>query len=268
MPIRCPNCQADNRDGAKFCHVCGTALTAPPPQVVSPLQPGPRQPLPAQQQQPPLPAVQPPPMVPVQPPAPPDQKVRKGALVDGEVKVVDPERQERAPSDPGRALVIAAFGLLLLSACGVGAAFSLALWVVLLILGASGLGCIASLLLAPLYALIGPIIHWLKGDRMVPVLNFQVMDDITGQPVDVILIRERGGGNIRVGDRVQVVSGRWQGRSGVVRAYRVQVYESRGHRTDYTIRGARPWPLWIGLVALALVVGALIYAAIQLGVLQ
>jgi hypothetical protein len=268
MPIRCPNCQADNRDGAKFCHVCGTALTAPPPQVVPPLQPGPQQPLPAQQPQPPLPAVQPPPVIPVQPPAPTAHKFGRGVLVDGEVKVVDPERQEKGPFDPGRTMVIASFGLLLLSACGIGAAFSLALWIVLLILGVSGLGCIASLLLAPLYALIGPIINWLKGDRMVPVLNFQVMDDITGQPVDVILIRERGGGNIRVGDRVRVVSGRWKRRSGVVRAYKVKVYESRGHRTDYTIRGIQPWPMWIGLMALALVVGALIYAAIQLGVLQ
>lgn len=268
MPIRCPNCQADNRDGAKFCHVCGTALTAPPPQVAPPLQPGPQQPLPAQQPQPPLPAVQPPPMVPVQPPAPPVLKVHRGILVDGKVEVVDQERQEKAPFDPGRALVIASSGLLLLSACTVGGAALSLLWLVLLLLGVSGLGCIASFLLAPLFALIGPIINWLKGDRTVPVINFQVMDDITGQPVDVILIRERGGGNIRIGDKVRVVSGRWQGRSGVVHAYRVEVYESDGRRTDRTIRGVRPWPMWIGLVTLALVVGALIYAAIELGVLQ
>jgi hypothetical protein len=53
MSIKCSNCGADNRDGAKFCGVCGTKLTlvapqqpiwtplpAPPPGVPAPYSPG------------------------------------------------------------------------------------------------------------------------------------------------------------------------------------------------------------------------------------
>ena len=184
--------------------------------------------------------------------------------MDGRVTVVDPERQEKPPFDPARAMVMLSIVCLLLGMFAAGAVFSLALWIALLIVGIGGLGCLFPVLLGPLYLIFGPIINWIRGERSVLVLNFQVLDNQTGAPVDVILYRKPGGGNVRLGDMVRV-RGEVQRGSNVVRAHKVQVYESGGHSTSYTIQAMKPWPVWIGLLVLGVALAAMFYMGGQIG---
>jgi len=152
----------------------------------------------------------------------------------------------------------------MLAAFAVGAAFSLALWIALLIVGIGGLGCLFPVLMAPLYFLLGPIINWIRGERTVLVLNFQVLDNQTGIPFDVILYRKPSGGNVRLGDRVRV-HGVVQRGSNVVRAHEVQVYESGGHPANTTIHAMKPWPIWVGLIVLGATLVLILYLGTQFG---
>lgn len=258
MPIRCPHCGADNRDAAKFCSVCGGQIPSlqPPPVPAQPQVPVPAPPF--------QPLVQPGRLPP--PPAPSVPKpgiLRAGPVVDGRVTVVDPERQEKPPFDAARAMVMLSFVCLLLGMFAAGAVVSLALWIALLIVGIGGLGCLFPMLLGPLYLIFGPIINWIRGERTVLVLNFQVLDNQTGAPVDVILYRKPGGGNVRLGDMVRV-RGKVQ-RGNVVRAHKVHVYESGGHPTDYAIQAMKPWPIWVGLLVLGATLAAIFYVGVQIG---
>jgi hypothetical protein len=124
--------------------------------------------------------------------------------------------------------------------------------IALAILGVS-LSCLIPLLFPLLWVSLEPLLRWLKGDRTVAVLNFQVRD-AGGQQRDVVLYRDKGGGNVRQGDKVHVW-GRRQS-SGTIRAYKVEIYESGGQPASYSVKGKRPWPLWVGFLALGLVVGA------------
>ncbi len=275
MPIICPKCGVENRDGAKFCGVCGANLAALP-QVLpqSPPQQLPLAPPPAPFPQPqqPLPPVQsglsPLPGA----PAPLPRKRRwfgRAPLLEGEVTVVDQLRQEKAPIDLGRGLVsFSVFALVMGPVIEFVIALvldvvALALWIVLMVVAGAVLIPIGLILLWPLKALFGAIINWLRGDREVWVLNFQVADMYTNMLTDVILIRGRAGaGNIRLGDKVRIWGMRQRG--GVVRAGKIKVYESGGHPTDYVVPGVKPWPIWIGLVSLVIVIGILAYLAVAL----
>ena len=265
MPIRCPHCGADNRSTAKFCSVCGGQMPLPQPQPSSLQrlpQPQPQVPVPAPPYQPPVqPGLPPPPPV---PPIPKPGILQAEPVVDGRVTVVDPERQEKPPFDPARAMVMLSVVCLLLGMFAAGAVFSLALWIALLIVGIGGLGCLFPVLLGPLYLVLGPIINWIRGERTVLVLNFQVLDNQTGAPVDVILYRKPGGGNVRLGDGVRV-RGKVQRGSNVIRTHVVQVYESGGHPTDYTIQAMKPWPVWVGLLVLGVTLAAMFYMGVQIG---
>jgi len=176
--------------------------------------------------------------------------------LDGKVEFVDPERQEQLPFDLGRALVLFSVSMLFLAGCGISVAFSLAFWIVLALLGFGGLGCLLPMLLGPLSAVFSPLMGWLRGGRVASVLNFQVLDQDT-YPVDVILYRKPGGGSIRLGDRVRVRGTRQRG-TGIVRARRVEVYETQGKPTRYCIAGIMPWPIWPGLLLLAGMIGTII----------
>jgi len=258
MPIECPNCKVQNRDGAKFCRVCRTPLTAPPPQV---------QPQPSQPWRPPSTPSQPPPPSRIIPRPPSPLQVPTGRQpqptlpirmpLDGKVELMDPERQERLPFDPGRTLVLFSVLALLLAGCGISVAFTLVFWIVLAVVGLGGVGCLLPMLLGPLSAVFGPLISWLKGGQVVHVLNFQVLVQDT-YPVDVILYRKPGGGSVRLGDRVRVWGARQRG-TGVVRACKVEVYETGGRSTSYRIAGIMPWPIWPGLFMLAGMIATVIY---------
>jgi hypothetical protein len=119
------------------------------------------------------------------------------------------------------------------------------------------LGCLASLILLPLKMILSPIIQFILGEPAATVLNFQVLDKATSMPVDVLLYRKPGGGNVRLGDVVQIRGVRKR-KSNVIRAYHVQVLESGGHPTNYKIEALKPWPIWVGLLSLgATVIGVL-----------
>jgi hypothetical protein len=253
MNVTCPACGAYNRGGAKFCKVCGKPLPTPPPSPPLPTALPARQlpPLPPQPLQP-----QPRPALPQHTPSPPLPVVRMprpglfqtAPVVEGMVSVVDQERQEKAPFDPARALVMLALVTVLLGLFLGFAAAGLTLGILLLILGVGVglLGCLFSILIMPLQLILGPIINAIRGERTVSVLDFQVRDTATGVPVDVLLYRKPGGGNVRVGDGVQVYGSMQRG-SNVVRARRIRVIESGGRLTDYRIEALKPWPIWVGL---------------------
>ena len=265
MLIRCPRCGADNRDAAKFCSVCGGQMPSPQPLPSSlqrlPQRP-PQSPVPTPLYQPPIqPGPSPPPPAPAMPKA---GVLQTGPVVDGRVTVVDPERQEKPPFDPARALVMLSIVLFVLAALAVGAAASLAVWIAFLILGIGGLGCLFPMLMGPIYFIIGPIINKIRGEPTVLVLNFQVLDHQTGAPVDVVLYRKPGGGNVRIGDMVRV-RGTVQRDSNVVRAHEVRVYESGGHPTNYKIQALKPWPIWIGVLVLGAALAAMFYMGGQIG---
>jgi hypothetical protein len=187
--------------------------------------------------------------------------------VDGKVTVVDPERQEKPPFDPARALVMLSAVGLMLGVCAASAVFTLALWIALLIIGIGSLGCLFPVLLGPFYFLLGPLINRIRGEQTVLVLNFQALDHQTGVPADVILYRKPGEGNVRLGDMVRVY-GPVQRGSNVVRAHKIQVYESGGRPANYTIHAMKPWPIWIGILALGSTLAAILYLGVRIGLFR
>jgi hypothetical protein len=188
-------------------------------------------------------------------------RFRRGPIVEGRVSVVDPERQEKAPFDAARAMVMLSFVAVAAGLFFGLAAIGAAIGIVLLIFGAGigFMGCLATLVLLPVKMILAPIVNFIRGDPTVMVLNSQVLDHATGAPVDVLLYRKPGGGNMRIGDRVEVY-GQLQRGSNVVRASCIRVLESGGRPTRYEIRGLEPWPIWVGL----LVLGSAVVAALQL----
>lgn len=206
----------------------------------------------------PRPAVMPPtpwPHPPAAPPAPLPARVvasKPGILADGEVRTVDPERQDKPPFDTGRALVILSVAMVILQVCVVAAAFSLAIWIVLLLVGLGSVVCLLPTMLPLALSALSPLLSSLGGRQVVSILNFQVLDTLSGMPVDVMLIRKQGsGGNVRLGDKVRVW-GKRQASTSFIRAYRVEVYESGGHPANFGLEGEKPLSIWIGLLTLGL----------------
>jgi hypothetical protein len=263
MDVTCSKCGAFNRSGAKFCAVCGNSLPAPAPspQQKKALQPMQQPPVPAPLSPTPAPQLQPSPVVAQRVVIPRSSLFRRGPVVEGRVNVVDLERQEKAPFDPARAAVMLSFIFVLVGLFLGFAAAGMAIGIILLILGVGIglLGCLAGLILLPIKMILSPIINFIRGDPTVTVLNFQVLDNLTGAPVDVLLYRKPGSGNVRLGDVVQI-HGSMQRSNNVIRARRVQVTESGGRPTNYKIHALKPWPVWIGL----LVLGSAVVGALQL----
>lgn len=184
----------------------------------------------------------------------------RGILADGQVLTADPERQDMPPFDIGRALVILSVVLVLLGIVAVVVAASLALWIGLLICGLGSVGCMLPMMFPLVFSAFRPLLGWLGGRQTVPILNFQVLDSSSNMPLDVMLIRKRGGGgSVRIGDKVRV-RGRRQASTGLIHAYRVEIYESGGHPTNYGLEGHKPWPIWPGLLALGLTIAGLVAA--------
>jgi len=185
----------------------------------------------------------------------------RGVLADGEVVIADPERQDAPPFDAGRVLVMLSVVLVILGALVVGIAASAAIWIILLIFGLGSVGCMLPMMFPLVFAAFRPLLGWLGGRQTVSILNFQVLDSVSGMPVDIMLIRKRGGGgNVRLGDKVRVW-GKRQANTGLIHAHKVNVYESGGHPANFGLEGHRPWPLWVGLLVLGLTVAALVAAA-------
>ena len=179
-------------------------IVAPPPKVVlPPVMPPPPAVLPATPTgvaaKPPKPV--PPPKKAAMAVASPTREV----LADGEVVIADPERQDASPFDAGRVLAILSVVLVILGALVVGLAASAAIWIILLIFGLGSVGCMLPMMFPLVFSAFRPLLGWLAGRQTVSILNFQVLDSLSGMPVDIMLIRKRGGGgNVRLGDKVRV----------------------------------------------------------------
>jgi hypothetical protein len=264
----CPACGAENRDSANYCRICRTKLPSAAPQpAISPPQkvvgqaPAVPPAIPAQSIQPT--ALSPSPAGPQPSPAPPVQakpprqapqafsglKFGRHPVVDGRVSAVDPLRDAKLPFDPARFLVALAVILAGMGVCAATAVVALAIFIALAILGAGSL-CLLPLILPLLAGLVSWLIYGVRGSRIAPMIDCIVNDELTGQPINVVLYLKEGFGGLRLGERVQVF-GHKQRSTRIVRAYQVLVYESNGQPTYHWVRGVRPWPLWVGLSLLA-----------------
>ena len=125
--------------------------------------------------------------------------------------------------------------------------------------------CMMPMVLTLVASIFRPILGALSGRQAVSILNFQVLDSLSAMPVDVMVVRKRGGGgNVRLGDKVRVW-GKRQTNTGFIRAHRVEIYESSGRPSIQALEGDRPWPIWVGLGGLVLAIIALINACSSLG---
>lgn len=81
------------------------------------------------------------------------------------------------------------------------------------------------------------------------MIDFQVEDELSGAPVNIVLYLKEGAGGVRLGDRVRVY-GHMQRRTRTIRAYKVEIYETGGRPANYAVAGVHPWPLWVGGIIL------------------
>jgi len=200
------------------------------------------------------------PQAPLLPPAP-QRRGFWGRLfaprVTGVVAYEPKESQEQPPTDIARVLVGIA-----VTAAFVGSALAflatvLAMAAVLVCLGAGALLFIVPFLFMPLQAIFGGLFRWLRNQDPITVVSFRVQDSVSGKPVDMVLNRKAGqGSNVHQGDRVQV----WgKFKAGTFHATKVRLEHSGA-----TTRARKPWPLWVGLLAVGSAIGGLAYLAIEL----
>lgn len=275
MPIRCPNCGADNRDTAKVCGTCGFRPLQP---AVLPPQPGPGTPaqrLPQPQPYPPpqpasppqVPQVWPPPGPPVyQPPAPGplDRLTGTSFIVHGLVQSVN-ERRDLPPPDWGKVAFSLGVGVIVVPPIlGAVISFFASMAAVIVLLTICGLGSL-TICIAPFIGL--PFVMWgaMRQQKRVevPILDLRVWDPDMHQTINVELIGRRRGGSIAQGDEVEVWGG-WIGGSdsGAARAWRVRVLRTvigpgPAAQTTTTIQADRPFPWIVTLAVLA--VAALVF---------
>jgi pSer/pThr/pTyr-binding forkhead associated (FHA) protein len=189
-----------------------------------------------------------------------------GPQVMGVVTHSQPAQQESPPTDPARVLVMIAVTLGFL---GLALAFILAAvtaGILLLLCGGAALLFILPLLFAPLQLLYSGLMTWLRDDKPGLAIRFSVYDEIKQTPVDVLLFLKQGSaGSIQLGDRVHLWGRRTGG--GAMRASRARVVERGGGPADIPLAARKPWPLWVGLAALAAVIGGLAYLAITLNLI-
>lgn len=167
-----------------------------------------------------------------------------GPRVVGRVPFEPKEAQEQPPTDFSRLMVMFVVMMMFMTAIAAFIATIMAVAIVLICLGAGALLFIVPFLFMPLQQLFGGLMGWLKDQKPVTVIRFRVDDDFTGRPVEVVLRRKMGeGGGVYQNDRVQI----WGSlRGGTLYASTVRVEDSGAK-----IRARKPWPLWIGLLALA-----------------
>jgi hypothetical protein len=214
----------------------------------------------------PVPAASPHPL-----PAAPPRPGRQGGIgrpqVSGAVITTPREWQDQPPPDAARTMMLISVVLLFIGLLLAFIAFALTLGIVCICLGAAPLLFIIPLLLLPLQTTFSSILSWIKNDRPVTLVNFQMRDEGTGTPVDVHFVRKRGtGGGINLADKVEVW-GRWKGGASI-RATKLRVYETQAMSTSMWVPVHKPWPAWIGLLVLLIVLGGLGYLAYTSGIME
>jgi hypothetical protein len=288
MPIRCPNCGADNRDTAKVCNTCGFRPLQPP---VLPPQSGfgsPQHlPRPQPQLPPQVPQVWPPPGPPApgpgvgpgrpvyQPPAPGrlDWLTGTGFIVHGLVQSAS-ERRDLSPTDWGKVAFSLGIGVIVVPPIlGALISFFAGMAAVIVLLTICGLGSL-TICIAPFIGL--PFIMWgaMRREKRVevPILDLRVWDPDTHQTINAELVGRRRGGSLAQGDEVEVWGG-WTGGpgSGTARAWKVCVLRTvvgpgPASAAGATIRADRPFPWIVALAMLA--VAAFVFVVAYLPLLR
>jgi hypothetical protein len=172
-------------------------------------------------------------------------------IAEGYLSAVDPVRDLPVPFDLGWTMFVLSMVLVALGLLAATAMMALAVAIVLLILGIGGL-CIAPILLPMIGAILFPLYNTLRGNKKAPMVEFRVEDELTGQPVSIVMFLRHGSSSVRLGDRVRVYGSR-QWFTSLLRANHVKVVETNRQAANYSIGGIRPWPFFIGLISLALV---------------
>lgn len=188
--------------------------------------------------------------------------------VRGKVLSEPTERQEQPPPDPARTLVMLAVVLMFVGMLCSFVATLLTLGIILLICGGAALLFIVPFLWMPVQMLFDNAIRSIRDEKPVTVVSFQLQDDVTGQVYDVGFVRKGGvgGGGLHLGDKAEV----WGKQSGGnrVQANKVRIYESHGVPTSVIVPIRKGWPIWIGFIALALVVGFIGFLAVSVGLVE
>jgi len=278
--IKCPNCGTDNRNAARHCRTCGSALpitrSSAPPSM-----PAPRPPtaLPSQPQK--LPSARPfaplrtgpsqlfpqvPPARSMQVPSPrgaaaqplttrlqtalnPTTNLR-GIVMD------DPaERRDFPPRDWAKAMVVIAILILVLPPL---AAALITAGLVACAIALLGGGAILTCLFLPL-GLFAGLAGLLRGPQRaeVPILEMRVQDQ-SGSVVNIEMIGRRRGGKISRGDEVEA-EGEWLDTHHMaMRAWRMQIHRvasiAGARQAGGTVTADRPWPKAVGWGALVIAI--------------
>lgn len=277
MSNSCLNCGYDNRPGARFCATCGGTLPASAtpaspsfPPALSSWQ------LPASGLQN-APAAQ---LSSLPQPAATSQApqrnwlqrlFRPDPLVAGRVLIDPIERYENPPTDWGRVLLLASSLVAFIVPFLLHPeAIAQLMWAVVILLamlflpmmvaGMAGLRSVAPMLNPLTWFSMGSSLAPRGGGRAqsrseVPHYSFKVEDARTGRTAGVQMIGRRKGGDISLGDEVQVW-GRLDRTHSVIRAHTVRIDTSMGAPAGYKVSAARETPLWIGPVVAALLLAA------------
>jgi hypothetical protein len=259
----CHKCGAQNRITAAFCKTCGETLplvniTPPPPPPNPPAKPS----IVGQ----PLPPIIAPPTSLAKP-----QPVQKSAAyrgrhnhIEGQVITdVNITQNVRLPFDPGYFLVLVTVALFLAATCIMLALFAFVLVIVLAVIG-MGISCLPILLGGT--SLVSILMANILGKQDWSVMNFQVHDDLAGIPVSIMLFFRNPPPLASLGDRVEVY-GQFKPRDGIMRAHKIIVTETSHQPAHFELRGARPWPLWPGIILLISAVSVIAYILMESGAL-
>ena len=184
--------------------------------------------------------------------------------VSGRVLSEPTERQEQPPPDPARTLVMLAVVLLFIGMLCSFIATLVTVGIVLLVCGGAALLFIVPFLWMPVQMLFDNVIRSIRDEKPVTAASFQVQDDATGQVYDVGFIRKGGlgGGGLHLGDKVEVWGKQRGGNQ--IQASKIRIFESHGLPTSVVIPIRKGWPLVVGFVAVALVIGTIGFVAAAL----
>lgn len=279
--IKCPNCGTDNRDAARHCRTCGSALPITQSSAPSSL-PAPRPPTAAPAQPQKLPSARPAQLFPQVSPArsmqvPPARAAPAQPLTTRLQTVLNPttnlrgivmddpaERRDFPPRDWAKAMVIIAILIVVLPPL---AAALIAAGLVVCAIAILGGGAILTCLFLPL-GLFAGLAGMLRGPQRaeVPILEMRVQDQ-SGSVVNVEMIGRRRGGKISRGDEVEA-EGEWlDAHHMAMRAWRVRILRvasiAGAQQAGGVVTAARPWPkaLGWGALAIAIVITVIVYGS-------